>query len=223
MNLVSMGTILKRVLGVIFDCDDTILETSKTRWAALIATADSFHRSLDEITIRSSWGKPFDQLIAALVPDLDFSAFVAAYRATMRQYPPHPAPGAVALLNRLRSRSIRLDIITSSSRQLILQDLEAVELQTYFEGIWGYEETAPYYKPDPRTLEPVLETLSACRFQRKHILYIGDSVSDLQVARANSVDFIGVTSGLDDRSSFEAADLDQSCIVASLEELVDLV
>jgi beta-phosphoglucomutase-like phosphatase (HAD superfamily) len=57
--------------AIIFDCDDTILATAKSRWSVRIATAARFGVHLDELTIRASWGKPFDELIRSVVPTLD--------------------------------------------------------------------------------------------------------------------------------------------------------
>jgi phosphoglycolate phosphatase-like HAD superfamily hydrolase len=206
--------------AVIFDCDDTILATAKTRWMALITAADKFGVKLEEPTIRAAWGKPFDELIAALIPEVTLDQFLPVYQRTMRQFTPEPTPGAVSLLGRLYQKGIRLEIVTSSRRDLILQDLDALNLRHYFADVWGHEQTAPYNKPDPRVLGPVLLRLESEGIFRVSIVYIGDSVRDHEVARGNGLQFIAVTTGLEDTAAFLSAGVAASRVVGSLSEVV---
>jgi HAD superfamily hydrolase (TIGR01549 family) len=179
--------------AIIFDCDDTVIATAKNRWAALIKTANDFGQELSESTIRAAWGKPFDQLIATLVPQIEFDAFVAAYRVTMRSQKPEPTPGAIQLLDKLYKHGIRMEIVTSSSRELIIQDLDELDLTKYFADVFGYEETR-YYKPDPRVLAPALRVLQEQGYKSDEVIYVGDSIRDYEAAKGNGLEFIAVTS-----------------------------
>lgn len=205
--------------AVIFDCDDTIIATAKNRWAALIKTANDFGQELSESTIRAAWGKPFDQLIAALVPQIEFDTFVEAYRVTMHSQKPEPTSGAVELLNKLYGRGIRMEIVTSSSRELIIQDLDELDLTKYFADIFGYEETK-YYKPDPRVLAPVLHVLKEHGYEVDQLVYVGDSMRDYEAAAGNRLDFIAVTSGLEEKDIFLSAGLEANRVINSLIELL---
>jgi phosphoglycolate phosphatase-like HAD superfamily hydrolase len=209
-----------RYHAVIFDCDDTVLATAKKRWVALIATAHLFHRELNEATIRASWGKPFDQLIADILPGLNLQTFLSTYQSVMRQFPPEATAGAVPLLQYLRSQGIRLEIVTSSYQNLILQDLGALGMMQYFSNVWGCEQTSPYHKPDPRVLKAVITALQIDGFIRSSIIYVGDSIRDYKVALGNNLYFIAVTSGLQDEYAFREVGLTAERIVASLELLI---
>lgn len=221
--LTSPTSLWKNYRAVIFDCDDTILATAKTRWNALIVTAAQFHVNLREATIRDAWGKPFDELIADLLPNVSFDTFLPAYQQIMRQFPPQPTLGAVDLLNRLQIYGVRMEIVTSSRQDLILQDLDAVGIEAFFANIWGHEQTAPYNKPDPRVLSPVLTQLEPFNIGRSLIVYVGDSVRDYAVAQGNEIDFIAVTSGLEGATAFHAAGVSETQIVSSLQELASIV
>lgn len=205
--------------AVVFDCDDTVIATAKRRWAALIETAGGFDHVLEEATIRRFWGLPFDQLIANLVPTVEFGAFVEAYKEVMHVQQPEATPGALELLEALSVREVQMDIITSGSRDLIIQDLDCLKLTRYFTGIYGYEQT-PFHKPDPRVLTPVLGALIARGHVREGVIYIGDSIRDYQAARGNDLEFIAVTSGLEGSAEFVQAGLDQSKIFESLTDLL---
>lgn len=206
--------------AVIFDFDDTLSLTMKSRWAALTAAAQVFGFEIDDDMIKASWGKPFNELISDLLPDVNLHTFVELYRRTMRQFPPVAAPGAVALLEYLRGRQIPVEIVTSSSSDLVRQDLDSLSLTEYFDDIWGFEETSPYSKPNVNVLRPVIAKLHSLGLPNSLILYIGDSLRDWEVASGNALKFIAVTSGLDGEDMFRSHGLRQECIVRSLEQLV---
>jgi phosphoglycolate phosphatase-like HAD superfamily hydrolase/tetratricopeptide (TPR) repeat protein len=206
--------------ALILDCDDTLISTSKTRWSVLMKTAADFGEVLDETTIRASWGKPFNELIKTIVPGVDPDVFVPAYRIAMQTQKPQPTIGAVAFLALMHQRGVPMEVVTSSSRDLIIQDLDALGLTGFFVNIYGYEETA-YHKPDPRILEIPIADLARRGYGTDDIVYIGDSVRDYQVARGHELHFVAVLSGLDSRSDFIDAGLAGECIINSFNALLD--
>lgn len=215
----SLTELLVKYKAIIFDCDDTIIATAKTRWAILIRTAASFGHVLDEATIRAAWGSPFNELIRTIVPTIDFEDFVAAYRSELRALQPEPTRGAKELLAYLSGRGVQMQIITSSSRDLIVQELEQLELLKYFSNISGYEQTQ-YHKPDPRVLHSMIDRLESEGYQRDDILYIGDAVRDFEASAGNGIGFIAVLSGLDTKEGFLSAGLTPERIVDSLQDLL---
>ena len=210
--------LVQRARAVIFDCDDTVLATARTRWRLLIRTARTFGVTLTTETIVEAWGLPFDRFVAAIVPSIDPGAFVRRYRLAMRVNRPRPTTGAPELLARLAGRGTRMEILTSSSRALITQDLDAVGLTPYFAWIHGHEET-PFHKPDPRALDVVVEHLARAGYRREELVYIGDSVRDFRVASARSVAFVAVLSGIEPAADFLAAGLSAEWMVADLTRL----
>ena len=215
----SAAEVVHRAGAVIFDCDDTVLATARTRWPVLIATARSFGVGLTEDTIRRAWGSAFDRLIRNLVPTVDHGEFVARYRVAMRGTRPEATTGATDLLAHLAARSTRMEIVTSSSRAVITQDLDELHLTGYFARIYAYEETG-FHKPDPRVLDVVIDNLVRNGHALPELVYIGDSVRDFEVAAAQAVEFVAVLSGLDSAADFMAAGLSEDRIVADLAQLV---
>lgn len=213
-------TNIRAYAAVICDCDDTLIATAQTRWAALIGTAEAFGVSVSEDAIRRAWGMPFDHLIRELVPTLDLNEFTLRYREAMRGFAPRALPGAYQLLHNLKERNAPVHILTSSSRELILQDLQALHMDHLITMIWGQAQTAPFSKPDPRVIQNVLQVLRTHIRDFSEIVYIGDSVRDLLVARGNHLDFIAVTTGLEDASVFAHEGLPLERIVPSLNALI---
>lgn len=203
--------------AVIFDCDDTLIATRKKRWADLIRTAAEFGENLSEDTIRRHWGKPFDKLIGGIAPTLPYHEFLSAYQQTMRGNKPEPTPGAVDLLHHLRRTGTAMSIVTSSHRDLIRQDLDVLQLTSFFSAIYGFEETA-HHKPDARVLAEPIGTLQAQGYALSDIVYIGDSVHDFQAATKNHLHFLAVLTGLDTREMFLAAGLRAEFIVDNLDQ-----
>lgn len=211
--------LVRRARAVLFDCDDTVLATAKTRWNILIATARSFRVTLTREAIEAAWGLPFDRFVAAIVPSVDPEAFVGRYRLAMSVRRPEAAPGAPELLGHLAARSVRMEIVTGGSRALVTQDLDALGLTGHFARIYGHEET-PFHKPDPRVLDVVLENLARGGYAPADLLFIGDSVRDFRVAEARAVPFVGVLSGVEPAAGFTAAGLPAERIVDDLTQLL---
>ncbi len=215
----SASKLVEQSKVIIFDCDDTLISTAKTRWVILIRVAATFGESLDEATIRAGWGLPFDKLIQTIVPNIPLEEFVTRYRTAMREKKPEVTRGAQDFLARLKSRGTRIEIVTSSRRDLIIQDLDELEMTDFFVNIYGHEQSE-YHKPDPRVLEDPIRGLLDLDFKPTEITYIGDSVRDYLVSKGNNLQFIAVLSGLEEASDFEAAGVGRDRIVGSLRELL---
>ena len=206
--------------SAIFDFDDTLMATRRSRTEALIMGAARFGYSLTPRDIAEHWEKPFNELVAALMPGVEYETFYNHYASVMRRVPPQEVPGASALLAALTGRGVRVFVVSSGSRGLVHQDLEADGLSRYVSALWGYEDT-PYHKPDPRTLDPVLLTLQETGINLSEAVYIGDSISDMAVATARGLLFCAVLTGQHGRSDFRSLGLQDEFIVDSLHDLLD--
>ena len=207
------------ICATIFDFDDTIMATKKRRLTALRQAFLDMGHQVSPDQIEPHWGKPFPQLIQSIVPVIDYTAFHGHYSQVMRQFPPEVNPGSRSLLNLLRSRGIPVFVISSGSRDLVKQDLETALLWPHITQLWGCEDT-PSQKPDPQTMQPILDKLNSLGLPRKNAIYVGDSLSDLQVASENRIHFCAVLTGDYSRCDFEGAGLPPHLIVESLKLLL---
>jgi phosphoglycolate phosphatase len=113
-------------------------------------------------------------------------------------------PGIEALLGGLKGLGLPLAVLSNSEGLFVRTILERLEVAGYFFRLTG-EEDMPAPKPDPRGLRQILE-VAGCAPQRA--VYVGDSRTDLQTARAAGVRAIGVTWGAHPRVELEALGFD---------------
>jgi phosphoglycolate phosphatase-like HAD superfamily hydrolase len=205
--------------AAILDCDDTLIATRASRTDALIVGAAHFGFTITSADIGEHWGKPFNQLISSLMPGIDYDAFLHYYAEIMRNIPPIVLPGVPALLLQLKSSGIRTLLVSSGSRELVVQDLEASNLLQFVDRLWGYEDTV-YHKPDPRVLDPILSTIREMSISQDKVLYMGDSIQDFLTASHHRLLFCAVLSGSSTREDFRAIGLDDNLIINSLEDLL---
>lgn len=127
--------------------------------------------------------------IAAEVDRLykDFVAHYAEHLADRSQ----PFPGAVVAIEQLAAHGCRFAICTNKLESLSVRLLDALGMSSHFAAICG-QDTFGVQKPDPRIL---LETIRKAGGQSNRAVMVGDSVNDIQVARAARVPVIAVDFG----------------------------
>jgi phosphoglycolate phosphatase len=127
--------------------------------------------------------------IAAEVDRLykDFVAHYGDHLADRSQ----PFPGAVAAMEELAARGCRLAICTNKLEWLSVKLLDALGMSRHFAAICG-QDTFGVQKPDPQIL---LQTIQRAGGQSACAVMVGDSINDIQVARAARVPVIAVDFG----------------------------
>jgi phosphoglycolate phosphatase len=112
-----------------------------------------------------------------------------------------PFPGAVALLERCREAGIRLAVCTNKQEGLSLKLLGDLDLSGYFSAVIG-ADTMGVAKPDPA---PYREAVRRAGASVASSLMVGDSGTDVLLARAVGVPVIAVSFGYSDRPVAEFA------------------
>jgi phosphoglycolate phosphatase len=102
-----------------------------------------------------------------------------------------PFPGAIAALEELAGRGYRFAVCTNKLEWLSVRLLEALGLSHHFAAICG-QDTFGVQKPDPQIL---LQTIEKAGGQSSRAVMVGDSISDIEVARAAKVPVIAVDFG----------------------------
>jgi len=122
-------------------------------------------------------------------------------------------PGVSESLTYLKSRGVRLAVLTNSGRKAAAKALERAGLTRMFEFVLTRDETLSL-KPRPEGLKMAVLMLGV---PTGDVYYIGDSTMDIIAARAAGLKLISVATGSysGDRLRKEGAEL----VVSSLEEL----
>ena len=101
-------------------------------------------------------------------------------------------PGSLPILKKITSKGIRAAVVTNSGRVPVDLLLENFGFSPYLSLIVTRNEVERL-KPDPQGILRALEALQA---RREDSIYVGDSIIDVQAARAAKVSSVAVASGL---------------------------
>lgn len=188
---------------VAFDLDGTLADTSADLADALNHALESLGRRrlpLDQITLMVGHGTRalMRKGLAATgggedaLLETGLSALTGFYENNIcrhtREY-----PGATDALEALRAMDVRTAICTNKPERLATMLVEALGWGNKFDAIIG-GDTLPVAKPDAA---PLREAIARCGGGRA--LYVGDSITDADTARAANIPFIAVSFGFRDR------------------------
>jgi len=185
--------------ALIFDLDGTLVDTVQTRIAAWLRTFEEFGIPADRRQVAKLIGSDGRRL-ARVVADAAGRAIDAALaeeidRRAGEVYSklntdPRPLPGARELLQALDAMGLRWAIATSSRPEQVGKSIESLNLPrppTIVDG-----SRVEHAKPAPDLLLFAARELG---IEPSHAWYVGDSIWDMQAARAAGMSPIGVASG----------------------------
>lgn len=177
------------------DLDGTILDTTRLILESLRhAAATVFGVVPEDSVFLANFGRPLEESLAALAPELSpvqFQAFVDAYLEHTHAHQDRlltVVPGADAAIRRLRAAGRTLAVVTSKRKDLALHGLSRFGLGDSFAAVVAREDTARH-KPDP---EPLQEALRRLGVESDMAAYVGDSPFDMRAARAAGVRAWGI-------------------------------
>lgn len=228
MSKKTDGILERRFTGYLFDLDGTLIDTAPDIDRALnAALAGAGLPGVDESLTRHWVGHGSRALLEqALIfhglPDriederamqemLDH--FITYYRAHIADHST-PYPGAVEALVGLRARGARLAVVTNKLEGLSRQVLGALRLDGHFQLVVG-GDTLPVRKPDAG---PALHACTELGVALAETLFIGDSNTDVQCARAAGCAIACVRDGYNHGTPADALGAD--VVIDSLLELV---
>lgn len=187
---------------VIFDLDGTLIDTAPDlihTLNAILATEDipaipfdtarpmigAGIRPLLERALAERGQYPGEAAVDAL-----FARYIAHYQNHIADHS-RPYPGLEDALDRLSAHGFTLAVCTNKYEALSLRLLDALGLRSRFAAICG-QDTFPMKKPDPETLRL---TIARAGGDGARAVMVGDSETDVNVARAAGIPVIGVDFG----------------------------
>ncbi len=126
-------------------------------------------------------------------------------------------PGVAEGLHAMRELGLRLAVVTNKPRSLTLDLLEQFGVAECFRAVVAGGDTEKR-KPDP---EPLLRAFDLLRVTPHEAVMIGDSINDVQAARAADCRVLVVPYGYNEGGSVQA--LASDGIVATLLEAADYI
>ncbi|MEQ1855052.1 MAG: HAD-IA family hydrolase [Longimicrobiales bacterium] len=192
--------------GVFFDLDGTLADTVEL---ILMSYRHTMRAHLGEAPPDARWlatlGTPLRDQLGDFARDEDeAAAMLATYTEFQRRIHDEmvkPFPGAVELLDTLRSRGSKLAVVTSKRGQVARRTLEVCGLADAIDFVVSAEDVRRG-KPDPEAVHVALEALGLATMARE-VLFVGDSPFDLRAGRAAGTRTAAAPWGAFDRAALE--------------------
>jgi HAD superfamily hydrolase (TIGR01509 family) len=186
------------VAAVLLDVDGTLIDSNDAHARAWVDTGAEFGRDIPFNEVRWLIGMGGDKVLPRLTGleeeseegermlDRRGEIFRSKYLDELKA-----CPGAVELVDRLRSEGRRLVVATSASAEDLEALLGQVGLESLLENATDSDE-ADESKPSPDIVEAALEKTGRPASQ---VVMLGDTPYDVEAARRAGVRIIGVRCG----------------------------
>lgn len=169
------------IKAVIFDLDQTLIDSKDAHLAAMV---DGLEREGWPTKITWIYGLTADDILKhnfKNMPDEIIEKIVLHKKRVLKNYLDKIKilPGAIELLRFLKEKGVKLILITNNTHKEINELLEAVGMKNYFDDIVGKEDAEP--KPSPH---PIIKAMRDINPPLEETIYIGDSDTDIEAAKA---------------------------------------
>ncbi len=185
-----------RIQFIVFDWDGTLMD-SETQIVSCLhgAIHDLGLQPMSDDTVKNVIGLGLREAIDMLVPGRDDAfrqAFVEAYRKYWFSHEGSSLfAGAREVLDTLREQNFLLGVATGKARHGLERVLEQTGLVGYFDATRCADETLS--KPHPQML---LDLMGELGVAGRHMLMVGDTEYDMEMATNAGVGKVAVRSGV---------------------------
>ena len=210
----------------LFDLDGTLVDTAPDLLVALNRTLEHASLPTTDIELTRLWvGRGakvmIEQAIAHMgqeaipegqLEDL-FQYFLGCYRERIAE-DSEPYPDVVDTLDALRERTPRLGVVTNKRQDLSMKLLRELDLYKYFNIVVG-GDTLQVSKPEP---QPILYACNELVALPSETLFVGDSQTDVDAARAAGCPVVCMKDGYNHNTPAEQLGADD--VLVSFRELL---
>ena len=183
----------------LFDFDYTLADSSKGIVTCFRIVLERHHYTdISDEAIKRTIGKTLEDSFSILTGVNDpetLAAWRKEYSIESAKYMNKNTfffPETITTLTELKKQGVRIGIISTKYRHMIVSYLKESQAEEWFDLIIGGEDVSRH-KPHPEGLLLAIEQLQATPSKT---LYIGDSTVDAETAAAANIDFVGVTNGM---------------------------
>jgi len=188
---------------IIFDVDGTILDTEKSILKSLQNVLKEEGKDYELEDLRFALGIPGIETLKRLnVTDLERVHTMWSKTVLEYSYEVSVFQDLEDIIKTLSMSSVRTGIVTSKTKQELIDEFEPFGLSTFFEYTICASDTKKH-KPHP---EPLLACLDGLNAKQDETIYIGDSIYDMQCAKSAGVKFALALWGSKTTEGFESAD-----------------
>ncbi len=212
------------IRGIIFDLDGTLLDTLGDLVNAANATLAQYgFPGHSAAAYRYFVGDGLMTLMERIVPAGNRSPLeIAACMDTFLQIygkswdlQSRPYPGIMEMLQQLQAAGLKLGVLSNKPHSFTQLCVNRFFPEDTFDFVFGHREIVPK-KPDPAG---ALEIAALMEIPPAHILYVGDTATDMQTGNKAGMFTIGVLWGF--RERLELAENKAGKIISHPSEIVD--
>ncbi len=209
--------------AVIFDFDDTLVESRLLKWAQHKHVGKKFYNlDFTDDQIRQLYGKPFNDLIKELYGEVDtLENLHEAIQSVRDDFLKKVYPGVLELMKHLLGNKTEVGIVSATNKRYLVEDLERIGFPHDKFFIIQAADEVLHHKPDPKVFSIALEKLEEKGIKKEEIVYIGDALQDLKAAQGAGIGFIAVTTGLYSKEEFEQAGA--KVVLSDIRELPEFI
>lgn len=190
-----MTSVKRTTEAILFDHDDTLVQTQKIKWEHNKFIAKKFYgKELCDEEILIHWGKPLGEMACALFGTKDVNTAMQYIENTRGLFPKALFPDTVRVLRHLKAKGAATGVVTATSQSNFTYDCSHLQLPP-FDYVQTFDDT-DVHKPDPKVFEPALAWASSIHLHPQDMTYVGDSLHDMRAAQGAGLNFIGVSTGL---------------------------
>jgi phosphoglycolate phosphatase len=185
-----------KIEAVVFDLDGTLVSSHETILKTVImALAECrYRKSIDEEKFYSTIGKHFREIFSDLKIEInDLDEFIRIYKSKYFDYIGHSNlyPGVISLLDFLKTKKIKIGLLTTKMQDQADKIIEHFNLQKYFDIIVGRRDGIEI-KPSPQPLNFISQKIDV---SIKNIIMVGDTEMDIQCGKNAGAQTCAVTFG----------------------------
>lgn len=213
---------MKQYKAVIFDWDGTVMDSTSFIAQAIQSACVDLELPVPSLE-DASWviGLSLDKALQRCAPSLEaerVSLFMERYRHHffLRDHGLAMFDGIIPLLDDLKSREIRLGVATGKTRLGLDRVLQANQLADRFDCTRCADESQG--KPHPAMLFDIMKRLN---LEPEHVLMVGDTTHDVQMAARAGVDSMAVTYGAHSKRTLLLSE--PTVMVSSVKEMRDWI
>lgn len=175
------------IRGIFLDFDGTMIDTREgieNSWKEMYRKVRNEEIPAD--VLRNSFGEPLKTSLAKIFPELEMKEALRIYREYGDGHPEvmlRPFPGVVEMVKKLAVAGYDLAVVTSRMEPSTMDGLENAGMTQCFKSIQT-ATNCKNHKPHP---EPIFNALEELGLEKDEVLMVGDTLFDLQAAKAAGV------------------------------------
>jgi len=202
--------------AVIFDFDGTILNSKRDGNFHEVAKLRKLKIPAGE-RLENHLGMPAKCIIKTFWPEENAEQFLQLWEQLDLSQPSPLITDTLNILNFFQNSLIQMGILSSRRSSSLFPLLRYCQIIEYFNPkLLQAIDTWDYHKPHIKALDNILLRLAELGITKEGILYVGDAVVDWQCASGAGVRFVGVETGVLNRTAWKIRGLESKNIIPDI-------